>query len=77
MVHLGAIKVAFTIKDNALDLSELMLKYHDLPMSLADACLVLMAERLEDPAVLTMDSHFRIYRTQNRRVIRTIMPPEP
>jgi predicted nucleic acid-binding protein len=35
-------------------------------MSLADACLVRMAETLTDPVILTTDSDFRVYR---RRVI--------
>jgi predicted nucleic acid-binding protein len=42
---------------------ELMLRYHDLPMALADATLVAVAESLRTSRVFTLDGHFRIYRT--------------
>lgn len=53
---------------------DLMRKYRDLPMSLADACLVHLVEQQPGSAVLTLDAHFRIYRQRNRRVIRTVGP---
>jgi len=51
-----------------------MEKYGDLPMSLADACLVLMSEALADPVVLTNDSDFRVYRRHSRHTIPCLMP---
>lgn len=56
-------------------LSKLALKYSDLPMSLADACIVRLAELNPGSAVFTVDGHFRIYRKNGRQVIPTIMPP--
>ena len=44
-------------------------------MPLADASLVRMAELADDPAVITVDRHFRIYRIHSRRIVRTILPP--
>src|SRR5438309_5173755 len=41
---------------------KLMQKYTDVPMSLADACLVRLTETLADPVILTTDADFRIYR---------------
>ncbi len=38
-------------------------------MSLADACLVRMAEQHTTFPILTLDSHFRIYRKSGRAVI--------
>lgn len=42
---------------------ELMAKYHDLPMDLADASLVAAAEQLGIKTIFTIDSDFQIYRT--------------
>jgi len=52
----------------------LMHKYRDVPMSLADACLVRMSEALPDPVLLTTDTDFRIYRRHSRHVIPFQMP---
>ncbi|MFL5331231.1 MAG: type II toxin-antitoxin system VapC family toxin [Gemmataceae bacterium] len=41
---------------------ELMNQYADLPMSLADASLVTVAEKLNIQTVFTIDHHFHIYR---------------
>ncbi len=43
--------------------AELMSKYRDLPMDLADATLVVAAETLGIREVFTLDRHFRAYRT--------------
>jgi uncharacterized protein len=52
----------------------LMEKYADVPMSLADACLVRMSETLPDPVILTTDADFRIYRRHSRQVVPCLMP---
>jgi predicted nucleic acid-binding protein len=44
----------------------LMEQYHDLPMDLADATLVSLAERLDTRRVFTLDSDFRVYRYKGR-----------
>jgi predicted nucleic acid-binding protein len=41
---------------------ELMRRYHDLPMDLADASLVAAAETLNLGQVFTLDRHFHAYR---------------
>ncbi len=45
-------------------------------MSLADACLVCMAEVHPESTVFTTDRHFRIYRKHGRTVIPVLMPRE-
>lgn len=40
----------------------LMRQYHDSPMDLADASLVVVAERRNIRRIFTLDSHFRAYR---------------
>ncbi len=52
----------------------LMHKYSDVPMSLADACLVRMTETLPDPVLLTTDTDFRIYRRHSRQTVPCILP---
>jgi hypothetical protein len=44
----------------------LMEKYQDAPMDLADASLVATAETRELRRVFTLDSHFRIYRANDK-----------
>ena len=52
----------------------LMRKYVNVPMSLADACLVRMTETLADPVILTTDTDFRIYRRHSRHVVPCVTP---
>jgi predicted nucleic acid-binding protein len=49
-------------------------KYHDMPMSLADACIVRMSEIHERHAVLTLDSDFTTYRKHGRVPLTLIYP---
>ena len=51
-----------------------MVKYANVPMSFADACLVRISELYANSAVLTLDSDFRIYRKHGNQVIPVIMP---
>lgn len=51
-----------------------MRKYADVPMSLADACLVRMTEVLPEPIVLTTDADFRVYRRHGRQVVPCVLP---
>jgi predicted nucleic acid-binding protein len=53
---------------------QLLEKYSDLPASLADACLIRMAEQSSDPLVWTIDDHFMVYRMHGTKRIPTIMP---
>jgi len=46
----------------------------DVPMSLADACLVRMTETLADPIILTTDEDFRVYRRHSRQVVPCVTP---
>lgn len=52
----------------------LMEKYADVPIAFADACLVRMTEILDDPIVLTIDQHFRVYRRHSRQVVPCVLP---
>ena len=75
-VQRGALRVAFGVQNEVKRLLELQQAYRSLPMSLADACLVRMAEQSPRCRVVTTDSHFRIYRRNGRQLIPILMPEE-
>lgn len=70
----GAIRIMPLDGDAFVPVLDLLDKYADVPMSIADACLVRLTEILPDPLVLTTDSDFKIYRRLGKRVIPTRMP---
>ena len=72
-VREGVIQI-LNIDTEAASLEVLMERYSDVPMSLADACLVRLIELHSDCRVLTLDSHFICYRRHGRRVIPLLMP---
>jgi predicted nucleic acid-binding protein len=74
LVEKGVLRVEFSLQDHAAHLAALMKRYARVPMSLADACLVRMAEVVEEAVVMTFDSDFRIYRVHGRKVIRLLSP---
>jgi predicted nucleic acid-binding protein len=74
LTEAGRIDVSFSFATHASRVNTLMLKYIDQPMSFADACLVALAEAVPDPAVLTLDSDFAIYRMHRNRRIAVISP---
>lgn len=73
-VETGAIEIAFNLKEEFEAVKTLALRYQNVPMSLADACLVRMSEIYENSTVFTTDSDFRIYRKNTNQIIPTIMP---
>jgi len=72
----GLLVVDFALNTHTKSLEKLVRKYQDLPMSLADACLVRMAETHPTAVVLTLDRHFRVYRKHGRQPIPIIMPED-
>lgn len=69
-----ALLIAFTLAENVEPVVKLIEKYSNVPMGLADACLVRMTEMLADPIVLTTDEDFRVYRRHSRQVVPCIIP---
>ena len=74
LVERGIIHVEFVLEKNRADVFRLLRKYADQPMSLADACLVRMAELDQHCQVLTTDRDFMVYRRHGRHVIPVISP---
>jgi len=69
-----AVIAAFDLGNDVEPVLKLLQKYADVPMSLADACLVRMTETLPDPVILTTDSDFRIYRRHSRQRVPCMVP---
>lgn len=69
-----AVLPAFALRDEMERVLQLVEKYADVPMSLADACLVRMTESLADPVLLTTDTDFRIYRRHSRQAVPCVIP---
>ncbi|MFP3940464.1 MAG: type II toxin-antitoxin system VapC family toxin [Acidobacteriota bacterium] len=76
LLERGTVTVALSLEEEAPRVRELMVRYADQPMALADACLVRMAELHAGSRILTLDSDFTVYRMHGRRVIPTIRPDE-
>lgn len=76
LVERGVIELDFSLEDQFGDIAALMRQYANVPMSLADACLVRMSELVADSVVLTLDRDFRVYRRHKRQRIPLLIPPE-
>lgn len=72
----GALRVAFHLEEHIPELRALRRKYGDRPMSLADACIVRMAELFERHRVFTLDSDFSIYRRHGREPLPLLDPSQ-
>ncbi|MBV9837800.1 MAG: PIN domain-containing protein, partial [Solirubrobacterales bacterium] len=56
----------------ALRSAELMHRYRDHPMDLADATLLAVAEARDLRTVFTLDEHFSAYRLATRRYLHVL-----
>lgn len=69
-----AVVPAFALREEVERVLKLVEKYADIPMSLADACLVRMTEMLADPVLLTTDTDFGVYRRHSRQAVPCVLP---
>lgn len=74
LLETGALKIDFHLQDELASIKALMTRYQNIPMSLADACLVRMSELNASGTVLTLDSDFFIYRRHGRQIVPVIIP---
>lgn len=73
LLDTGEVNVSFGLATESAAAYKLMHKYADQPMSVADACLVRMAELDADATLITLDSDFRVYR-RGRAQLRVAAP---
>ena len=74
MVTKGVLTIVNLFDEDADAIGRLLRRYSNVPMSLADACLVRIVERTPNASVFTLDSDFRIYRQRGRRLIPLMIP---
>lgn len=70
----GIIQLPFDFEAQAVSIWQLLEKYADIPMDLADACVVRLSELFVDRVVWTVDSDFKFYRRNKRAAIPLIAP---
>jgi predicted nucleic acid-binding protein len=70
----GTLQIALDLETEFESVAALMRRYANVPMDLADACLVRMSELHRDCKVLILGSDFRFYRRFGRQVIPLISP---
>ena len=76
MLKAGFLEMNFSLSNEVEVIQTLIKKYENVPMSLADACLVRMSELNENSTVFTLDSDFRIYRKDGKKEIPLIIPDD-
>jgi predicted nucleic acid-binding protein len=74
LLRQGHLRIGLNLADELLQVLDLRAKYANVPMSLADACLVRMSETLPDPIVVTTDADFKSYRRHSRQVVPCLLP---
>ncbi len=67
------IRIGLQIDQELAAIRALMKRYANVPMSLADACLVRLAEITGLP-ICTLDGDFAVYRAHRRRALTLITP---
>lgn len=67
------LSVGFSLATDGGPALKLMAKYADQPMSVADACLVRMAELDPNATIVTLDSDFNVYR-RGRAALKLAAP---
>ena len=58
----GMFQVAFQLSREAMSVKQVLRKYRDRKIDLADACLIRLADVFETGDILTLDRNFTIYR---------------
>jgi len=74
LVESGAVRLGMSLAEEASAVRKLFDRYHNIPASLADVCLVRMAEIYDRCLVLSLDSDFHIYRRHGRKTIPLSRP---
>jgi len=76
LVHSGAIRIDYHIQSEVRALQRLLAQYENVPMDLADACLMRLAASHSEASIFTVDSDFYIYRQDGGQALSIIHPGE-
>lgn len=69
----GVFQTPVRLVDRAGSVEKLLNKYRNVPVDLADACLVDLADQIDTGQILTLDSDFEIYRWRARRKFQLLI----
>ncbi|MEE9493057.1 MAG: PIN domain-containing protein [Gammaproteobacteria bacterium] len=72
-MNAGAVALESIMLDDLQRIIELTVKYSDLPMDFADACLVFLTEKLNISTIATIDRDFDIYRLKGKKRFTTLI----
>jgi predicted nucleic acid-binding protein len=72
-INQGAVEIYPSENANFGRIQELTIKCSDLPMDFADACLVLLAEKLDINQIATIDRDFTIYKIKGRKRFNVVL----
>jgi predicted nucleic acid-binding protein len=70
----GVVEVDFSLQAEHERVARLMAKYKEVPMALADGCIVRKAELVPGSRVWTLDRDFKVYRRNGRQRIPLLTP---
>jgi hypothetical protein len=76
MITEGVLTIPFRLIEQSREVLALLKRYANVPMSLADACLVRLSELFADCVVFTLDGDFRIYRGHGRQKVPLLIPAD-
>ena len=74
LLERNLIVVDFDLASEIQAVKKLMSKYANVPMSLADACLIRMTEIEKGSQIITLDRDFNVYRRFDRQQVPVLMP---
>ena len=74
-IYAGGVEIVNVSTTGLLRIIELIDKYSDVPMDLADASLMYLAEDQDIQAVATIDTDYYIYRTKEKKSLKNVLEP--
>ena len=74
LIERKLVVIDFDLSGEIQAVKKLMSKYANIPMSLADACLIRMTEIEKNSQIITLDQDFNVYRRFGRQHVPVLMP---
>ena len=75
-VAAGIFQVPFQLSQEAVGVKQVLRKYRDRRIDLADACLIRLADEFETADILTLDKDFAVYRWRKNKPFRILPGPK-
>lgn len=72
-VAAGIFQIPFQLSSEANGVKQILRKYRDRKIDLADACLIRLADEFDTADILTLDKDFLIYRWGKNKPFRLLL----